>query len=50
VPARWYIEANRKLMIMGLPLSAVIKEMSILIFMAIVLVSISLKKFNDKLE
>jgi hypothetical protein len=37
-------------MIMGLPLSAVIKEMSILIFMAIVLVSISLKKFNDKLE
>ena len=50
VPARWYIEANRKLMIMGLPLSAVIKEMSILIFMAIVLVSISLKKFKDKLE
>ncbi|MGM9735741.1 MAG: ABC transporter permease [Candidatus Cryptobacteroides sp.] len=50
VPARWYIEAVRKLMIMGLPLSAVVKEVGILIFMTFVLVVISLRKFNDKLE
>ena len=50
VPARWYIEANRKLMIMGLPLSAVMKEVAILIFMTFVLMGVSLKKFKDKLE
>ena len=50
VPARWYIEAIRKMMIMGLPLSAVVKEVSILIFMTFVLMGVSLKKFKDKLE
>ncbi|MBR4995839.1 MAG: ABC transporter permease [Alistipes sp.] len=50
VPARWYIEAIRKMMIMGLPLSAVVKEVAILIFMTIVLMGVSLKKFKDKLE
>ena len=50
VPARWYIEANRKLMIMGLPLSAVLKEVAILIFMTLVLMGVFLKKFKDKLE
>ena len=50
VPARWYIEAIRKMMIMGLPLSAVVKEVAILIFMTFVLMGVSLKKFKDKLE
>ena len=50
VPARWYIEAIRKMMIMGLPLSAVIKEVFILVFMTFVLMGVSLKKFKDKLE
>lgn len=50
VPARWYIEAIRKVMIMGLPLTAVLKEMSILCLMFVALVGVSLKKFNDKLE
>lgn len=50
VPARWYIEAIRKLMIMGLPFTAVIKEVLILIFMTFVLMGISFKKFKDKLE
>ena len=50
VPARWYIEAIRKMMIMGLPLSAVIKEVLILVCMTIILMGISLKKFKDKLE
>ena len=49
-PARWYIEAVRKMMIMGLPITAVIKELTILIFMTAVIMGISLKKFNDKLE
>lgn len=50
VPARWYIEAIRKMMIMGLPLTAVIKEIIILISMTLVLMGVSLKKFNNKLE
>ena len=50
VPARWYIEAIRKMMIMGLPLSSVIKEVSILVFMTFVIMGVSFKKFKDKLE
>lgn len=50
VPARWYIEGIRKLMIMGLPLTAVLKEMAILCLMTVVLITVALKKFNDKLE
>ncbi len=50
VPARWYIEAIRKLMIMGLPLAAVTKELIILVSMTLVLMGISLKNFKDKLE
>lgn len=50
IPARWYIEAVRKLMIEGLPFAAVLKEFLILILMAVVLIGVALKKFNDKLE
>lgn len=50
VPTRWYIEAVRKLMIEGLPLAAVLKELSILAAMTLVLIVVSLRKFNDKLE
>lgn len=50
IPARWYIEAIRKMMIMGLPLSAVTKEMAILVGMTLVLLIVSFKKFKDKLE
>lgn len=49
-PARWYIEAVRKLMIEGLPFGAVLKEFSILLVMTAALVVVALKKFNDKLE
>jgi hypothetical protein len=38
------------MMIMGLPLSAVVKEVLILILMTFVLMGVSLKKFKDKLE
>lgn len=50
IPARWYIEAVRKLMIEGLPFGAVLKEFSILLVMTAALVVVALKKFNDKLE
>ena len=50
VPTRWYIEAVRKLMIEGLPLAAVLKELSILAAMTLALIVVSLRKFNDKLE
>lgn len=50
IPARWYIEAVRKLMIEGLPFGAVLKEFSILLVMTVALVVVALKKFNDKLE
>lgn len=50
VPARWYIDAVRKMMIQGLPLFAVWKNGVILLGMTVVLLGVSLKKFNDKLE
>lgn len=50
IPATWYIEAIRKLMIMGLPITSVLKELLILLLMAIAFTGISLKNFKDKLE
>ena len=50
VPARWYISAIRKMMIEGLPFSAVWRELGVLVLMLVVLVGVSLKKFNDRLE
>lgn len=50
IPARWYIEAIRKLMIMGLGFSAIIQELSILIGMGVVLIVVSLRKFKIRLE
>lgn len=49
VPARWYIDAMRKLMIEGLPFSAVIQQTVILVAMTVVLIIVALKKFNDKI-
>ncbi len=50
VPARWYIEAIKKLMIAGVPFGMVLKEFFILLTMTLFLIGVSLKKFNDKLE
>ena len=50
VPARWYIDAVRKMMIQGLPLVAVWKNCVILLGMTAAILGVSLKKFNDKLE
>ena len=50
IPARWYIDAIRKMMIQGLPLLDVWQDIVILMSMTVAVLGISLKKFNDKLE
>ena len=50
IPARWYIEAVKKVMIEGLGITYVLKEVAILSAMAVVLVVVSLKKFKYRLE
>ena len=48
IPARWYVEAMRKLMIQQLSLSYVVKETCILLLMTLVLLILSLKNFYSK--
>lgn len=50
LPARWYIQAVRKLMIEGVPVILVCKEIGILLLMATVLITVSFKKFKYRLE
>ncbi len=50
IPAKWYILAVKKIMIEGLGISFVLKEIGILILMCFTLLVISLKKFNNRLE
>ena len=50
VPPRYYIEAMRKLMIMGVGLDAVAREVAVLAGMTVVLLTVALKKFNVRLE
>lgn len=50
LPARWYVQAVRKMMIEGVPVVLVYKEIVILLLMAIVLITISIKKFKYRLE
>ena len=50
MPAKWFISAMRKLMIMGVDVKYVLKEMGVLVLMAVVFVTISLKKFKKRLE
>jgi len=50
IPPRYYIDAMRKLMIMGLGIGEVMKEVTILVAMTALLLTIALKKFNVRLE
>jgi ABC-2 type transport system permease protein len=50
VPPRYYIEAMRKLMIMGVGISEVMREVIILSGMTIFLLAVSLAKFKTRLE
>lgn len=47
IPARWYIEAMRKLMIQQLDMGFVIQEILILSLMTVVLLTLSVKKFSS---
>ena len=50
VPPRYYIEAMRKLMIMGVGIGEVAHEVAVLAVMTVVLLVIALKKFKQRLE
>ena len=50
VPTRYYIEAMRKLMIMGVGFDKVLYETGVLSAMTVVLLSLALLKFNKRLE
>ena len=50
VPPRYYIEAMRKLMIMGVGIGEVLREVGILSGMTAILLGISLLKFKTRLE
>ena len=50
VPPRYYIEAMRKLMIMGVGISEVLREVTILSLMTLFLLAVSLAKFKTRLE
>jgi ABC-2 type transport system permease protein len=49
IPARWYIIAMKKIMIKGLGFSSVMKESIILGGMAALIITVSLKKFKNRL-
>lgn len=48
IPARWYIEAMRKLMIQQLDFQYILQEFFILLGMTVLLLVLSIKKFNAK--
>lgn len=50
VPARWYIDAMRKIMIEGLDFADVFNDFIIILGMTVFILAVALKKFNDKLE
>ncbi len=50
VPPRYYIDAMRKLMIMGVGIGDVMKEVVVLIAMTALLLIVALKKFKVRLE
>ncbi|MDR0687998.1 MAG: ABC transporter permease [Prevotellaceae bacterium] len=49
VPARWYINGVKKLMIEGLPVASSMKEFAVLSLMAAAFVAVSIKKFKTRL-
>lgn len=50
MPPRYYISAMRKLMIMGVGVDKIIKEICVLSAMTVILLSAALLKFNKRLE
>ncbi len=50
VPAKWYISAMRKLMIMGVGVHTIATEAAVLTGMTVMLLTVALKKFNNRIE
>lgn len=50
IPAKWYIISVKNIMIKGLGFNGVVREMAVLLLMATVFITISLKKFKNRLE
>lgn len=50
IPPRYYMAAMRKLMIMGVGIGEVLPEVLVLTVFAVVLLAVSLIKFNKRLE
>jgi ABC-2 type transport system permease protein len=50
VPARWFVSAMRKIMVMGLDLNAVQQEIKVLLLMLVVLATLALANFKKRLE
>ena len=50
IPTRYYTSAMRKLMIMGVSIKEVYHEIAILVGMLVVLLSLSLARFNKRLD
>lgn len=48
IPARWYIEAMRKLMIQQLDFHYILKEFTVLLAMTVILITLSIRKFNSR--
>lgn len=50
VPAKWFIIAVKDVMIKGLGMDAVLKEISILFLMTLALIAVSVARFKNRLE
>ncbi len=50
IPAKWFIEAMRKIMIEGVPVRYVTNEILIMTAMAVIFFAAAVMKFNDKLD
>jgi len=50
IPPRYYIQAMRKLMIMGVGIQEVSKELFILLGFTVILLGLALAKFKQRLE
>ena len=50
IPAKWFIEAARNVMIKGAGIAAIAKELTVLGGMALFLLALSVKKFNERIE
>jgi ABC-2 type transport system permease protein len=50
VPAKWYIAGVKDIMIKGLGPEAILREAGVLVLMVLILVGISVKRFNLRLS